>query len=84
MAIQAAKHGGAAEVDLEISLGPMERRTPVRVTLDGHRISIRRKGRRRAIGADWDRVVARLMPDEAAPAKYLSNPAGLLVDGGKA
>ncbi|HUS45117.1 MAG TPA: hypothetical protein VM219_03690 [Phycisphaerae bacterium] len=81
MAIQAAKHGGAVDVDLEIELGPLERRVPVRITLDGRRISIRRKGRRRAIGADWDAVVTRLVPGLDAPAKYLSNPAGVLVDG---
>ena len=84
MAIDARKHNGRPEVNLEIVVGPMESRLPVQVTLDAHGISVRRKGRRRSrtLRIEWDTAISRMVPtSRQVPAKYLSNPLGLLVDG---
>ena len=81
MAIEARKHDGRPAVNLEIVLGPCDARVPVQMTLDAHGLTVRRKGRRRALYADWDRLLSRMAPDGQAAAKYISNPVGLLVDG---
>lgn len=80
MPIDARKHGNVAVVNLDVELGPAAARVPVQITLDPHGLSVRRRGRRLALRADWDRVLVHTLPPENAPAKYLSNPVGLLVD----
>ena len=80
MAIDARKHGNAVAVNQDLELGPAGRRVPVQIVLDPHGLTIRRRGRRLALYADWDRLLVRMLPPENGPAKYLSNPAGLLVD----
>jgi hypothetical protein len=80
MAINARKHDGRVLVDIVLALGPAGQGVPVQIEINAHGLRVRRKGRRLALWAGWDAVVARMTPPDKAAAKYLSNPMGLLLE----
>ena len=79
MAIDARKHEGRVAVDLVIALEEGE--APVQVVVTPHGLQVRRKGRRTALGASWDKLLRRMDPPLSAPAKYLARPERLILDG---
>lgn len=82
MAIDARNRGGREiEIDIGLVLGPAGQATPVRLSIGPHGLAIRAKGRRLRLYAAWETVIARMTPPVQAPAKFLSNPMGLLMEG---
>ena len=67
-------------LDIDLALGPAGQAVPVRIEINAHGLKIRRKGRRLALWAGWDSVLARMTPPDKAAAKFLENPAGLLME----
>jgi len=80
MAVKARNHGGMVEVEIDLVLGPAGRVVPVTVEIGPHGLKVRRKGRRLALWGGWDGIVSRMMPPDRAAAKFLANPAGLLME----